>query len=129
MAKLKWNGRQIQKQVRRAAVAAVDETMAEAIQDIRQRHPWTDRSGEMTRSIEVLQPAEAQGRKVRGVMGSKLWYSGIVEARSGRPMAKARDKAAEKLPERMRREFNKGPAVLHDPGGHHIITGRKPDSE
>ena len=61
LATLKWNGKQIQRRVSRAAVKAIDETMDAAIDEIRQRHPWTDQTGKLTRSVEVLQPAKRQG--------------------------------------------------------------------
>ena len=111
MATLKWNGRAIQRQVTRAAVKAVDETMDATVDEIRQRHPWQDQSGELTRSIEVLQPATREGSRVEGVLGSRLWYSGFVEASHGGPMRQARDRQAEALPARMRRHF-KGKAAV-----------------
>lgn len=107
MATLKWNGKKIQRMVTRAAVRAVDETMGATVDEIRQRHPWQDHSGELTRSIEVLQPARREGSRVEGLFGSRLWYSRFVEESQGQPMRQARDRQAEALPARMRRHFGK----------------------
>ena len=78
------------------------------------RIPGRIEAAKLARSIEVLQPAKGQ-RSIRGVFGSRLWYSGIVEAKQGRPMAKARDKAAGKLAGRIRRRFKAGGGAVPVP--------------
>ena len=106
-SKVTWHGNRIKKAMVRAAKAAINQGLAEAVEDAKQSRAWQDRTGELRRSIEVLQPALNRGGSVGGYMGSKLWYSSIVEAKQGRPMKKARDKAGEKMGENLRREFQK----------------------
>ena len=67
---LRWRGKQVTRQVRRAQREAVDATMAAAVIDAKRSHPWQNRTGTAEGSIQVAERAREIPGGVRGVWGS-----------------------------------------------------------
>lgn len=75
---LKWEGDKVRRRVTRAAIAGIDATMSAAILHAKANHGasahaarrFQTRTGELERSVRIVQPAKRHGRGVRGLWGS-----------------------------------------------------------
>jgi len=67
--RLKWNGREIARDVKAAAVRATEQTTEAAAARARSDHGWRSRTGTAERSIQS-QPPAVVGDRIEGQFGS-----------------------------------------------------------
>ena len=87
---LKWNGKKVTVRFRAAQVEGVEATMAAAAIHAKRNHPWINDTGELERSIGIIEHAKQTGRGARGVWGSQgVVYALILElgGQAGRALA------------------------------------------
>jgi len=70
ISELKWYGDDIKRKVLRACVIGVNRTMAVAVAEAKETHPFTNQTGTAERSIRIAGPAEVRGDDVVGIWGS-----------------------------------------------------------
>lgn len=70
---VKWYGKQVSEKMRKAQILGVNATMAACVTGAKRNHTWNNRTGVLEGSIDIAEPAAAQGGQggVRGVWGSK----------------------------------------------------------
>lgn len=71
LKRLSWNGDNLERRLRKAALAAIDDTTAAAALYARQNHPgWHNRTGTAEGSIRMEPARDVGGRQYRGLFGS-----------------------------------------------------------
>lgn len=66
---LKWNGPAVGAKVKAAAMLAVNQTMAAAVNHAKRNHPWKNQSGILEGGISIVEYAQPVGAGVRGTWG------------------------------------------------------------
>ena len=81
---LEWNGRAVRRDVFRACVKGLNETMGRAVVQAKKRPRMPVITGKAQGSIRIVQLARVEGTHIRGKWGSTdvLYFVGI-EAKSG----------------------------------------------
>lgn len=67
---LKWHGREVMQAVVNAAIAGVDQTMADCVIHAKGNHPWRNRTTTLEGSLRIVRPARQEGQRVAGLWGS-----------------------------------------------------------
>lgn len=80
---LTWNGDAITAKLRRAQIAGVNKTMADAAIHAKRNHTWQNREGNLERSIDIAEPARVEGNGVTGVWGSKGVVYALIQELGG----------------------------------------------
>lgn len=128
---LTWNGARVKRRVRRAAISGINATMGAAIIHAKSEHGagahgsqrFESQTGELERSVRVVQGAKSEGRTVRGVWGSigiayarriELGFQGkdskgrVYSQRAYPFLMPAADAEYPKLARRIKRAFKRG---------------------
>lgn len=136
---LKWNGKAVTARMRAAQIEGVNQTMAAAAAEAKRNHTWNNRTGVLEGGIDITQYAQPDGGGVKGTWGVRdvvyarirelggtitpkaakalavpLPEGGIALLQSvtipARPYLRpAADKQYPKLPERIRRAYERSP--------------------
>jgi hypothetical protein len=111
--RLVWKGDDLKRDMRRACMLAIDQTMAECVAESKDDHPvfppasepftpWADRTGNLTGSVRIFEAAHVSGPStVTGSWGSHVRYSLFIEIGTSRegPTATERMEAADGDPD------------------------------
>lgn len=77
---LVWKGKALTERMRAAQREGVNATMAQCVVQARRNHTWQNQTGDLTRSLQIVQPASRIGDFVIGKWGSTdLGYARIHE--------------------------------------------------
>lgn len=96
--RLEWRGDELQRRVKAATVAAVDD-LDEAVAEVAKRdHPgWQSRTGEAEASIQAV-PADERGERVVGAVGFGIGRGRFLEFTTrGHPGDRTINRAMERL--------------------------------
>jgi hypothetical protein len=85
MARITFRRREIVAHARRAAVVAVDATMADAVSDAVREHPYANQTGFLEAETKIIEPAHPNGDlHVSGTWGDTADYALFVEIGTSR---------------------------------------------
>ena len=82
---LNWNGDKLKARMRRAKVEAINEIMAEVVQEAKAKHPGQRSvTGAAERSVQIVEPAKSTAKGAGGIWGAKgVRYVPILEYNRG----------------------------------------------
>lgn len=136
---LKWYGKAVTEKMRKAQMTGVNQTMAACVVEAKNNHEWNNRTGVLEGAIDIAEYAAPEGDGVKGTWGARdvvyarihelggtirpktakalavpLPEGGIALVQSvtipARPYLRpAADKEYPKLPDRIRKAFERSP--------------------
>ena len=102
---LEWNGRSVRRDVLRACVKGLNETMGRAVVQAKQRPRMPVVTGKAQGSVRIVDLAHVDGSIIRGRWGSTgVAYFPFIEARSG-PLRGGSAEAYPELLPRIRKQL------------------------
>lgn len=103
-----WNGEQIKRQARQAALEALDETTEATAEYAQHNHPgWKNITGEAERSLTNEQAEMVDPSTARGQVGSTLWRYLFLELKNGAALRNAGDQVFPSLIDRLQAKFGR----------------------
>lgn len=66
---LRWRGAEVYERAKHATKQGINETLADCVNDAKDTHPWSNRTGTLEGSLQ-MRPAVDEGSRVVGTWGS-----------------------------------------------------------